>query len=164
MKGKDKKVLPEVKILIIEDTPDHLSDMKEIVNGVEGNKRDFSMKIDSAKTKEEAEKILLVDKNHYHVLIVDIMLGKHMDGGIEIIKALNDLKKKNIKDQNGGDKGAILVITSTAVVVSHRFDGLIRQRARNAGVKAYFPKPIPIKEFRKILLETIQNSIRKGEK
>ena len=138
--------IPEIKILIIEDNQDHLKDMQEIVSGIDGNNRDFILKVDTAESKEDAEKILFVDKNCYHVLIVDIMLGQHMDGGMEIIEKL--------------DKEAILVITNASFVVSHRFDGLIRQRAKKAGVKAYFPKPIPIKEFRKILLETIQNTIQ----
>jgi CheY-like chemotaxis protein len=145
--------IPEVKILIIEDTSDHLEDMQFIVNGIDGNNREFIIKIDTAKSKEEAEKKLFEGKSHYHVLIVDIMLGPYMDGGMEIIERLNELK-------NEGDKEAILVITGTSFVVSHRFDGLIRQRARKAGVKAYFPKPIPIKEFRKILLETIQVALK----
>jgi CheY-like chemotaxis protein len=156
---------PEVKVLIIEDNPKHLKDMIEIVGRVKDeNKEAFILKIDTADSKEDAEKKLIAD--NYHVLIVDIMLGPIMDGGMEIIENLSEMKNK--KTENDNDKKSILVITSIPeaarkLIVSHRFDGKMRQRAKKVGVKAYFVKPIPINEFRKVLLGIINQIIQKLE-
>jgi CheY-like chemotaxis protein len=160
-KDKDKAgssvSLPEVKILIIEDNKDHLNDMRDILSKLDEKNPEFILKVEAAESKEEAEKILFEEKKFYDVLIVDIMLGEYMDGGMDIIE---NLKKKNTKERNEKDKKTILVITETSFVVSHRVDGLMRKRAKEAGVKAYFQKPLPYKEFRKILRETILETIQ----
>ncbi len=158
-------LLPDVKILIIEDDKDHLKNMKGIVHRIKGNKREFKLNIDTAESKEEAEKLLFEDKIHYHVLIVDIMLGGQKDGGMQIIEKLQELENERTKNGKNRDEEAVLVITgaslvvSPSLVVSHRFDWFIRQRARGAGVKAYFVKPFPLKEFRRKLLETIEEAL-----
>jgi response regulator RpfG family c-di-GMP phosphodiesterase len=143
--NKSSKPLPELKILIIEDNEDHLKRMKEIVDLIEGNNKEFSLSIDTAESKEKAEKILFKDGNRYHILIVDIMLGQYKDGGMEIIERLKE--------------SSVLVVSSASLVVSHRFDGSIRQKAKKFGVKAYFTKPLQLREFRKKLLETIEESL-----
>ncbi len=156
--------LPEIKILIIEDDPDHLTDMKEIVNRIEGKNREFSLDIDEAKSKEEAEKLLFLDENRYHILIVDIMLLNQKDGGMKIIERLDETNRRLGKKEN--EEESILVITQAPVIVSHLFDEEMRKRAHEAGVKAYFVKPIPILEFRKVLNNIIKEVIKKdgGEK
>ncbi len=142
--------LPVVKILIIEDNEEHLKGMQEIVEGVQGNRQEFILNTDAVKTKVDAEKILFKEGISYHILIVDIML-EEIDGGMKIIEKLEENNKKDI------------VVITNALIVSHRFDGKMRQRAHKAGVRAYFVKPVPPKEFRKVLGNIILEVIQKME-
>ena len=79
---------------------------------------------------------------------------------MEIIEKQDELKKKNIPKRNEGDKEAILVIKGVSFLGWHLFYGFIRQRARKIGVNTYFPKPLTLKEFQKILLQTIKDNLK----